>query len=74
MFAVTCGHPEDVEFSTNMKTGVNVGDTVTFVCDMGYAILGQSFNTSTAMCQTDGNWTNDPTCVGMYIKMCLFSQ
>ena len=67
-FAVTCGGPENVPYSTHTNTGVNVGDTVTYTCVRGYTISGQSSNTSTAACGLDGNWAGVPTCIGQYIS------
>ena len=61
---VTCGNPANVLNSTFTKTGVNEGDTATYTCEIGYAISGQSVNTATATCRSNGNWDGVPMCVG----------
>ena len=61
---VTCGNPANVPFSTNTRTGVNVGDSVTYTCDGGYAVSGQSVATSMATCAANGTWATIQTCVG----------
>lgn len=39
----------------------NVGDFVTYRCDSGYALIGDS----TRFCQEDGQWTgSEPSCEG----------
>ena len=56
----------DVEFSTYVFSGINVGDNVTYTCNNGYVTPGQGGdNTSVAYCSTNGNWTDAPTCIGV---------
>ena len=62
--SVTCGSPANVPLSSSTNNGVNVGDTVTYTCDTGYAISGQMSNTSMATCGANGVWTIIPTCLG----------
>ena len=63
-FTVTCGSPVNVSSSNHINTGVNVGDTVTYTCDIGFAISGQSGDTEVAICGVDGQWSPVPSCVG----------
>lgn len=40
------------------------GDTVTYVCDMGYVLRGEANRT----CQTDSSWSNAaPSCEGEFL-------
>ena len=64
MFTVTCGVPLDVPFSTNIPSGYNVGDTVTYTCISGYGAASHSADTWTGICGMDGNWTPEEACVG----------
>ena len=57
----------DVQYSSNTYSGVNVGDTTIFTCHSGFAIAGESSNTSRATCGDDGNWEVIPTCVGTLV-------
>ena len=44
------------------STGIMEGDTVTYFCNKGYYLSGDSIRT----CQTDGEWSGDqPNCTRM---------
>ena len=64
LFTATCGSPANVSFAVSTFMGINEGDIVTYTCNDGYAISGQSSNASFATCGSNGIWSVIPTCVG----------
>ena len=70
--AVDCGNLTDLaNGSVNHTLGTTFGQTVTYSCDTGYNLVGDSTRT----CQAAGNWSGSaPTCQGMYvINLALFA-
>ena len=65
ILTVDCGnltHPTNG--SVNHTAGTTVGQTVTYSCNTGYNLVGDSTRT----CQAAGNWSgSEPTCQGMLL-------
>lgn len=61
---VSCGPPEDIDFGSVQGNMFLFGDTVTYVCEMGYVLRGEANRT----CQTDSSWSNAaPSCEGEFL-------
>uniref|UniRef100_H2Y5C4 Sushi domain-containing protein n=1 Tax=Ciona savignyi TaxID=51511 RepID=H2Y5C4_CIOSA len=59
--AITCNRPDEIAFGSLTTAGDNfeIGETVTYVCNDGYEIVGQDVLT----CTVTGEWSHDePTC------------
>ena len=73
-----CGnltHPANGQ--VNLTAGTSLGQTVTYSCNTGYNLVGDSTRT----CQATGNWSGSaPTCEGVLLKgyvtlfMCVCTQ
>ncbi|XP_074650374.1 sushi, von Willebrand factor type A, EGF and pentraxin domain-containing protein 1-like [Tubulanus polymorphus] len=55
-----CGVPPDVANGVVKYSGQMASDTAVFTCATGYTLKGSN----TITCQTDRNWTAEPTCLG----------
>ena len=51
---MNCGPPEDIAFGSVPGNTFSFGDTLTYVCDLGYVLRGEANRT----CQADGSWSN----------------
>uniref|UniRef100_H2Y5C1 Sushi domain-containing protein n=1 Tax=Ciona savignyi TaxID=51511 RepID=H2Y5C1_CIOSA len=65
--AITCNRPDEIAFGSLTTAGDNfeIGETVTYVCNDGYEIVGQDVLTCTSQitCEDTGLWSDDePTC------------
>jgi len=54
---VSCGTSPVVSHSSNVNTGTNYDDTITYTCLSGY---NQTFGNLDRTCQADKNWTGSP--------------
>lgn len=64
MAGVTCSNPGPLAggIVRPNRQSYEVGQTITYVCDVGYKIKGQS----SSICKDDGEWTNPlPDCISM---------
>lgn len=41
------------------QEGIAIGDTATYVCDVGYDVVLSSSALNPRVCQADGTWTGD---------------
>ena len=73
-----CGNLTDPgNGSVNHSAETTFAQTVTYSCDTGYELVGDSTRT----CQATGNWSgSEPTCQGMLLKgdltllICAYTQ
>lgn len=71
MFYSDCGTPPDVTNGAYTPPAATTeGSTVTYSCTNGYLMEG----TSTATCQSNGEWATPPTCTGMQLKEIITIQ
>uniref|UniRef100_H2Y5C5 Sushi, von Willebrand factor type A, EGF and pentraxin domain-containing protein 1 n=1 Tax=Ciona savignyi TaxID=51511 RepID=H2Y5C5_CIOSA len=59
--AITCNRPDEISYGSLTTAGnsFEIGETVTYVCNDGYEIVGQGVLT----CTNTGEWSHDePTC------------
>ena len=64
-----CGDPGAVSDGViPTVSGTAVGDTVTYTCQSGYTLSGNSTRT----CQPNGSWSdNAPKCISKYCIVCM---
>ncbi|XP_078585766.1 sushi, von Willebrand factor type A, EGF and pentraxin domain-containing protein 1-like [Branchiostoma floridae x Branchiostoma japonicum] len=55
---ITCGDPGEVRNAVRILTGTFFGDTVTYICDTGFLLVGNETHT----CNKDGYWGIPPFC------------
>ncbi|CAH1248684.1 CSMD1 [Branchiostoma lanceolatum] len=55
---ITCGDPGEVRNALRILTGTFYGDTVTYICDPGFLLVGNE----THVCNEDGYWGVPPFC------------
>ena len=60
-----CGSlPDPTNGTVTLTAGASLGQNVTYSCNTGYNLVGDSIRT----CQATGNWSgNEPTCQGTYV-------
>ncbi|XP_071126665.1 CUB and sushi domain-containing protein 3-like isoform X7 [Mytilus edulis] len=55
--AVTCDFPDTVSHTTNVTSGNEQGDTITFSCSVGY---NKNTGDEVRTCKSDGKWDGSP--------------
>ena len=66
---VDCGNLSDPANGQVNTSGTTFGQTVTYSCNTGYSLAGNSTRT----CQATGNWSGSaPTCQGLLLKVISF--
>lgn len=59
LVAISCSDPGHVVYSTKLGSNYTYGQSVQYVCNRGYLLLGHAFLT----CQDDGSWNGSlPIC------------
>uniref|UniRef100_H2Y5C7 Sushi domain-containing protein n=1 Tax=Ciona savignyi TaxID=51511 RepID=H2Y5C7_CIOSA len=67
--AITCNRPDEISYGSLTTAGnsFEIGETVTYVCNDGYEIVGQGVLT----CTNTGEWSHDePTCQRVIVPQC----
>ncbi|KAL3867863.1 hypothetical protein ACJMK2_040709 [Sinanodonta woodiana] len=60
---ISCGVPSAIKFGSYTGDKFSFGDTVEFVCNEGYQVIGESRR----ICQQDKHWSGtDPLCAPIY--------
>ena len=59
---IGCGDPGPVSNAVRTGSSFSYGDFVIYTCNHGYSGGGAM------VCQTNGQWTQRPTCTGVYFK------
>ena len=67
-FCSTCGVPPVVSHTSNITTGTDYGDTITYTCLSGYE---KAYENLVRTCQADKNWSGRSlVCCKYYLVIC----